>query len=212
MTDDLIARLSDDLKPVAPAALLGRVAGFVLAGLLVSGFLMLIWLGLRPDFAEAVGTSVFWIKFGYTLLLGLVGLRAVERLGRPGASARSTLFGAIAIAAVLAVVAVAAYAGAPAEARHAMVVGSSALLCPFYIVALSLPFLVAGGALMRRLAPTNLWLAGAAVGFMAGALGAWVYSFHCTEEGLPFLAIWYSLGILVMAGIGTLLGRTWLRW
>ena len=52
----------------------------------------------------------------------------------------------------------------------------------------------------------------AAVGLAAGALGAWVYSFHCTEGGLPFLALWYSLGIAAVTAAGALAGRVLLRW
>ena len=90
--------------------------------------------------------------------------------------------------------------------------GSSALVCPLYIMALSFPFFAVVMAFMRRLAPTELTLAGAAAGLLAGGLGAWVYSFHCTEGGLPFLAVWYSLGVLAVALAGALLGRSLLRW
>jgi len=47
---------------------------------------------------------------------------------------------------------------------------------------------------------------------MAGALGAWVYSFHCTEAGLPFLTLWYSLGIAAVVLVGTVAGRLLFRW
>jgi hypothetical protein len=118
----------------------------------------------------------------------------------------------LAIVTVTAVASIADYALAPAEARPWMLMGSSALICPFLIVALSVPFFIAGIAFMRRAAPTRLAVAGASVGLAAGALGAWVYSFHCTEGGLPFLALWYSLGIAVVTTVGAVLGRSLLRW
>jgi len=37
-------------------------------------------------------------------------------------------------------------------------------------------------------------------GLFAGAAGAFVYCFHCTEEAAPFIAIWYTLGIAVVNG------------
>ena len=46
----------------------------------------------------------------------------------------------------------------------------------------------------------------------AGAAGAFVYCFHCTEEAAPFIAVWYTLGIAVVTAIGALLGRSLLRW
>ena len=87
----------------------------------------------------------------------------------------------------------------------------AASVCPYYIIALSAPLLVATLAFMRRLAP-NQPLAGAAAGLATGGLGAWVYPFHCTEPGLPFLATWYSLGIAIMMVFGAVLGRFVLRW
>jgi hypothetical protein len=118
----------------------------------------------------------------------------------------------LAIVAVTVAASIVDYALAPEEARPWMLMGSSALICPFLIVALSVPFFAAGIVFMRRAAPTRLTVAGASVGLAAGALGAWVYSFHCTEGGLPFLALWYSLGIAVVTAAGALLGRALLRW
>ena len=59
---------------------------------------------------------------------------------------------------------------------------------------------------------TDPTLAGLSAGLMAGALGAWVYSFHCTESGMPFLALWYSLGIAAVMLVGAIAGRLLLRW
>lgn len=93
-----------------------------------------------------------------------------------------------------------------------MLMGASALVCPLYIILLSIPGLVAGMLFMNSLAPTNLTAAGASAGLMAGGLGAWAYSFHCTESGLPFLALWYSLGIIAVMILGVALARLFLRW
>jgi len=212
VTDDLIARLVDDLKPVPAHALCRRLLFAVLLGLAVSMLLMAMWLGLRPDLREAAGTTIFWIKSGYTAGLGVAGLWAVEQSSRPGRHGRWPLSMVLTIVAVTVAASIVDYALAPEEARPWMLMGSSALICPFLIVALSVPFFAAGIAFMRRTAPTRLTVAGASVGLAAGALGAWVYSFHCTEGGLPFLALWYSLGIAVVTAAGALLGRALLRW
>src|SRR5271168_5435806 len=83
-TDDLIARLSDGIDPVAS----GTVARFLFrglaAGILVSVVLMMTTLGLRPDLAQAIRGATFWMKFCYTLTIAALGLRVVERSGRPG--------------------------------------------------------------------------------------------------------------------------------
>lgn len=212
MIDELITRLADDLKPVPSSALVRRLALAVLLGLAASAVLMVGLLGLRPDLRDATGTVIFWIKSGYTGGLSLAGIWAVERLGRPGQSGRLPLTVALAILLAMALAAIVDYGVAPVATRRTIVLGSSALICPFNIMALAVPFLISGIILMRQLAPTNLTLAGASAGLMAGALGAWVYSFHCTEEGLPFLALWYSIGVVAVMSIGAVLGKVLLRW
>ena len=47
---------------------------------------------------------------------------------------------------------------------------------------------------------------------MAGGTGAWVYSFACDEAGMMFLALWYTLGIVIAGAFGAVLGRFLLRW
>ena len=121
--------------------------------------LMAIWLGFRPDLREASGTAIFWIKSGYTAGLGLAGIWAVEQLSRPGHRGRGPLNMVLALVTATAIASIVDFALAPAEARQNMLMGSSALLCPFYIMALSVPFFAAGIAFMRRAAPTRLALA-----------------------------------------------------
>jgi hypothetical protein len=90
--------------------------------------------------------------------------------------------------------------------------GSSWRVCPLFIALVSVPVFVASLYAARRLAPTNLRAAGFAAGLLAGAAGAAVYSFHCTESAAPFLAIWYTAGVLLTALAGALLGPRLLRW
>src|SRR5436305_1310905 len=47
---------------------------------------------------------------------------------------------------------------------------------------------------------------------LAGAAGALVYSFHCDEFAVPFLAIWYTLGIALAGGLGAGAAKLVLRW
>ncbi|HEX4272775.1 MAG TPA: DUF1109 domain-containing protein, partial [Rhizomicrobium sp.] len=76
----------------------------------------------------------------------------------------------------------------------------------------ALPTLAATFWALKRMAPTRLTQAGLGAGLFAGAVGAFVYSFHCTEGSAPFIGIWYSLGILMTTAIGGLLGGRFLRW
>ena len=52
----------------------------------------------------------------------------------------------------------------------------------------------------------------AAAGLAAGAFAATVYCMHCPEVSAIFVLTWYSLGILLAASLGALLGPRLLRW
>jgi hypothetical protein len=54
--------------------------------------------------------------------------------------------------------------------------------------------------------------AGAVAGLAAGAFAATVYCLHCQEVSALFVLTWYSLGILLAASVGALLGPRLLRW
>jgi hypothetical protein len=49
------------------------------------------------------------------------------------------------------------------------------------------------------------------MGLFAGA-AATIYGLHCPENTFTFVALWYSLGVLLVAALGGLLGRWALRW
>jgi hypothetical protein len=212
VSGDLIDRLVADLSPTPPHAAARRLALGIGGGLVASAVLMVLWLGLRPDMMPAMGTAAFWIKFAFTLLLALAGIAAASRMARPAgmASAPVTVTGAVLVAIV--VLAAIQFMTAPAFEHPALLLGGSALVCPWYIMALSVPVLAGTFWAMRGLAPTRLTLAGAVAGLAAGAVGAWVYSFHCIESAVPFVAIWYTLGIAGATVAGALLGRLALRW
>ncbi len=212
MSADLIARLAADLRPVPRHALSRRLASVTAAALAASALLMLFWLGVRSDIAAAIATPIFWAKFCYPLALGVLGFFAVQHLGRPGARRGAALPLSALVVATIVAGALIDYGLAPADQRQAILFGGSAWLCPFLVLALSALPAFGGLVVLRSLAPTRLTLAGFAAGLMAGAFGAWIYSFHCTENGLPFLATWYTLGMLMPALIGTLAGRFVLRW
>jgi hypothetical protein len=211
-TNDLIERLAADLRPVRPAFLTLRLATGLAAGAAVSAALLIAGLGLRPDLAEAAWTSAFWIKFAYTLVLAGCAFAAVWRLARPGGRATGVWLAiALVFGAVVALALVQLALAAPPD-RMDLVMGGSASQCPWLIALLSAPILAGAIWAMRRLAPTDLTLAGWGAGLAAGSFGAWIYAFHCYEPGIPFLALWYTVGIVAVGALGALLGRVLLRW
>jgi len=211
-TDALIDRLSVSAPPVPPGAVWRKLALGTGAGAAVSFTLMLAWLGIRPDLAVAVATGAYWMKFFYTLLLATAGFWLVERLSRPGARSRTQmLLEAVPVVAIAVLAVIELMPAAPA-ARHHLMMGASAEVCPWRIVILALPVLAGVLWSMGKLAPTRLALAGLAAGLAAGALGAFIYAFHCDESAAPFVAVWYTFGIGAVGALGAVAGRFLLRW
>jgi hypothetical protein len=210
MTDELIARLSADLKPVRRMAMARLLIGATVVSTVIAILAMLMLLGMRPDMETASATMIYWTKFGYTLALGLLGLAATLVLARPDGRIRWPWLAAIGLLAALLVLAV--FQLARAEDMMPLIMGSSIRRALTYIPVLSLPVLFGALLALRRLAPRNPTLAGFAAGIMAGGTGAWVYSFACDEAGMMFLALWYTLGIVIAGAFGAVLGRFLLRW
>jgi len=207
-TAELIERLSGNPAPVRDGATM--MAAGAAAGALVSAAMMLAWLGPRPDLAAAAGTWGYWAKFAYTLAFAVLVFRTAERLAKPAATP-SPMLDALPLAAI-AITAFLQWMSTPAAAHMTLLMGRSAMVCPWRIVTLSLPLLLGTIWGMRRLAPTHAMLAGAAAGLFAGAAGAWIYAFACTESSVVFVAVWYTTGIALTGLLGALIGRWALRW
>ncbi|HEX7758687.1 MAG TPA: DUF1109 domain-containing protein [Caulobacteraceae bacterium] len=211
-TDDLIATLAADAAPVRRGAVWMRWGLAVAAALGLSLAVMLSVWGVRADIHHAMRTSPFWMKAGYTLALGLAGLLIVERAGRPGVRLGWGVALAAVAVAVIAGLAMHELMGLPISAWRADMMGQSARVCPWRILAISAPVFLIAMLTLRRMAPTRPAIAGAAAGLLAGGLGASVYGLHCDETAAAFTAIWYTLGMALWPAVGALIGRWTLRW
>lgn len=211
-TDALIAMLARGPVRADPREPGRRLALSTTAGLVASTLAMLLVLGPRPDLADASSQPMFWLKLALPLALAGAAFVATSRFARPGDRAEGPTRIAGALLAGLWATALLVVALAPEGARAAIVVGTSALPCVVAIAALSLPLLVAAFVALRSLAPTRPRVAGLAAGALAGSLAAAVYAVHCTETTLPFLALWYVLGMALPALAGAWLGPFLLRW
>jgi hypothetical protein len=210
-TDSLIDQLADGLAPARPGHVARVLALALLCGALVSAALMFFGFGLRPDLSAAMTGGPFWMKFAYTLALAGIGLWIVERLARPGMKTGTQIALLLVPFALLAILAMLQWNAPGANHQH-LLMGGSAHVCARNILILSLPIFLALFWGLRKLAPTRLMLAGAGAGLLAGAAGAWIYAFHCTESAAPFVMVWYTLGILGAGAVGAILGRWVLRW
>jgi len=211
-TDELIDLLAADAAPVAKHALAQRLALGAGAGAIIVLSLVLEWLGLRPDLATATAGVFFWIKAAYTAGLGAAGFWAVERLARPGVSAKRPVGLGAAILLLFVLAALVQGLNLSGHARLVAVQGVSWTVCTRNIAILAGPILVIMLMILRQLAPTRTTLAGFAAGAFSGALAATLYGLHCPEATFVFVALWYTLGVAVSSVIGAMMGRWWLRW
>lgn len=211
-TDDLIQALASDSRPTSPHTV-GRTLALGLAlGGMVSIAVMVLSLGVRPDLMDAMRTGPFWMKFAYALSVAALGFGLIDRLARPDGD--GGIFGPMLLAPLAVMIALAIFQlwGQPEDLRMQMVLGATYRVCARNIVIVSAPIFLGLFWALRSLAPTRLTLAGAVAGVLAGAAGTFVYAFHCNESAAPFVAIWYTLGIVAVGAIGALLGRSLLRW
>ncbi|HVY23791.1 MAG TPA: DUF1109 domain-containing protein [Steroidobacteraceae bacterium] len=210
-TSDLIKQLSTQVTPVRQS----YSRRFLLAwmtGTAASLLLLVLTIGVRGDLGEAVYTWPFWMKWLYTIGLGIVGMMLSLYFARPDNRSARGLWWLLVPVALLSLLAVHELQDAPPEAVHRIWMGHSALMCPWNIFGISIPAFIAVMWMMRKLAPTQLRLAGFAAGCLAGASGATVYALLCNESTAPFVVAWYSLGMLLPGLLGALIGPKVLRW
>ena len=82
MTDDLIDKLTADVKPVGPHAMRQLFLRYATGGIVGGLAIMLVFLGVRHDLLLAMTTTAYWMKFGYAVLLLLILIPALFTLSR----------------------------------------------------------------------------------------------------------------------------------
>lgn len=210
-TDDLInALVADATKPVRP--LQRDVAWAVCGGSLVAFAYFIVTLGARPTFWASFGDWRFLVKFAATASLALSGLALLLPFSRPvGNAGRASYVLAVPAVLVLAAIGV-ELATVPQSAWMARAVGQNSMVCLETVPVLALGPLAALLFALRRGAPKSPAKAGALAGLLAGAIGAFLYAAHCPDDSPLFIAIWYTLAIALVTGVGALAGWRLLRW
>lgn len=209
-TDDLIKLLSED-APVK-FRLSQVVPGLLCVGGLFSLLLLLVTVGLRPDMSTALFTPRVAAKIVTTLMLALLACRLILPVGRPGAPVAGHLKALLLPVGLLLLALVTEAAVTPVADWKGLWIGAHPLFCLFFIPVLSVAPLGAVLIALRRGAPDDPGLAGAAAGLAAGTMAAAVYAWHCTDDSPFFVASWYGLAILLVTVAGYGLGQRLLRW
>jgi hypothetical protein len=211
-TDDLVALLSTSPERV-DHRLVGRTICVALAaGTIVALGIMLVGLGVRADLMTARALIFLLLKLAFTV--GIVGVASVylTRLARPGGERRTSSISPVIPFAAIVLLSTISLGLAPSSHWNKMVIGDEWLECLLSIPIIAIvPFAVIIAA-VRRAAPTNLVRTGAFAGLIAGGVSAAAYALHCTDDSLPFVAVWYGGTIVLCTLAGAALGPRLLRW
>jgi hypothetical protein len=211
-TDDLIAMLATNVEAVDRRQLVRTIGAAVLVGAVVALGAMLLVLGIRADLHQAGAEIFLLLKLAFTIGIVAVASIYLTRLARPGGERKIPI-----VLVALPFLAIVVLAGihltvAPDSHWKKMIVGDQWLECLLSIPIIAIvPFAAVIWAL-RQMAPTDLTRTGALAGLVAGGISATAYAFHCMDDSLPFVALWYGGTIALCTLAGATLGPRLLRW
>lgn len=209
-TDELIHLLATGAGPAPRRTVRTRIGIALVGGLMASTIVCLAVLGLNPELDAIQPALVVKLLYG----LGVLGAATwwMDRAARPAARANGAAGALLLVVALMAAWAGLAVAEASAEARAGLLLGHSWASCPGRVATLALPAVAAALWALHGLAPTRPRWAGFIAGLFGGSAGALAYALFCNETSPAFVLIWYSLGMLLPAGLGALIGPRLLRW
>jgi hypothetical protein len=152
------------------------------------------------------------LKLTFAVLTVSIASVYLMRLARPGGERRTSFIAAALPFAAVVLPATIVLGLAPSSHWNSMVMGHDWLECALLIpVSAIVPFGIVVAAL-RSAAPTKLTETGAFAGLAAGGVSALAYALHCTDDSLPFVAVWYGGTILLCTLAGAIFGPRFLRW
>ena len=211
-TDDLVAMLSTNVEPIG-RGLVGRTISIAVAvGAAIALGIMLVGLGIRADLTTTRAIVFLLLKVAFALAVVGVAVRYLMRLARPGAERGISPLAIVIPFAAIVLLGAISVGEAPSSHWNSMILGDQWLECLLSIPIIAIaPFAIIVAA-MRKAAPTSLERTGAFAGLIAGGVSAMGYALHCTDDSLPFIAIWYGGTILLCTFAGAALGPRLLRW
>ena len=211
-TNELIAVLSTNIEPVDTRKLVRKVCAAILIGSSVALSVAIFALGIRADLRDPGALAFLFPKLVFALSVVSLASVYLFRHLRPGGEFRSGVaLTALPFLALMILAGVNLTSAAPSHWEH-MLLGGQWLECLISIPIIAVvPFAVIMWA-VRFAAPTDLTRTGALAGLLAGGVSAIGYALHCTDDSLPFIALWYGATIVLCALTGAVLGRRLLRW
>lgn len=210
-TDDLIKALEADTarSRSAPGIIWLQAGG---AAVLIAALVFFATIGPRPDLGHAMDSLRVQFKFVYTLALAATALPIVLASARPDSSPWRLAPWLLTAPLLLACAVVAELLAIPPQEWTARLIGKNWAYCMVLIPLIGIGPLAVFLAALRHGAPTRPIFAGAVAGLLASGLAATFYAAHCTDDSPLFVATWYTIGFIVLTGLGALGGRRFLRW
>jgi hypothetical protein len=209
-TENFIRLLAEDLpsRPVQPVTGLTR-ALLPAAGLAGAAFLILA--GMRSDLLGS-GLLPTLMKVFLGALLALAAIQGSAILSRPEASFAEGFRRLGAVITLLAVMLTLDIMFRGTDGWLARMFGKSIFSCLTVIPALALLPLAVSLHALRTGASTSPAAAGGLAGLASAGMAIIAYGVFCTEDSPVFVATWYSLAAILVAGLGAALGQKLLRW
>ncbi len=182
-----------------------------MGGLLASLALLVVMLGLRPDFFGQFESWRFAAKV--VIVWTAVGVSAWDcmRLARPTEVKPVSGLNWIVAALLLAAIAL-ELATVPEREWAKNLIGENWPYCLAYIPSLALAPLIAAFVAYRSAAPASPRAAAAALGRFSAATGAGLYALHCPDDSPLFVLTWYGIATAAVTLVTTLVGARLLRW
>jgi hypothetical protein len=169
----------------------------------------MVGLSRSPHLAHGIGPTIaFTLVAALAVAAGAYG--AVLRLSRP--DGRTSGRWLLLPLAVLVLGVGLELARVPSQAWLPRLIGDNPLGCLLVVTLLSLPVLAGLLLALRHGAPTAPRRTGAMAGLMAGGIVSALYTLHCPEDSLLFIAAWHVPAVLLVASLGAILGVRLLRW
>lgn len=211
-TDDLVEVLSARIDPADFRTVGRRIAMAVAVGLTLAVAAILIGFGPRTDLSTVGAWAFFILKIAFAAAVVGTAATYLTRLSRPGGALKHGTLAVILPFVAIVALALVSLGSAPVSHWDRMVTGDEWLECLVSIPIIAIvPFALTMWA-VRQAAPTDLRRAGAFAGLVAGGISAVAYALHCTDDSLPFVAVWYGGTIVACTLAGAALGPRLLRW
>jgi hypothetical protein len=211
-TDELIDVLSTNIEPVDTQKVTRILQIAILTGLVLALITGILALGVRLDLRDTGAFAFLGLKVAFGMAVTVLGSHYLLKHARPGGETRSWIsLAGVPFVAVMALGGI-SLISAPASHWDHMMMGQRWLECLLSIPIIGVvPFAVIMWA-VRMAAPTDLTRTGALAGLVAGGVSAIAYALHCTDDSLPFVALWYGGTIVLCTFAGAALGPRILRW